>query len=87
MMTSQYFIFVIFYVFGQFAFRMHFELYYDNIENVLKNHYFGTLTKSDDVIKFSLAPKLQKVCDLIYKRLSYMHTMFHGPSPSGSNFR
>ena len=62
---------------------MHFEQYYDNIENVLKKSlFFGTLAKNADVIKFSLAPMPQKVCDLIYSRLSYMHTMFHDPSLS-----
>ena len=67
---------------------MHFEQYYDKIENVLKNHYFSVpWHKNADVIKFLLAPRLQKVCDSIYNRLSYMHTTFHDPSSSGSNFR
>ena len=42
---------------------MHFEQYYDKIEIVLKNHYVGTLAKNADVMKFSQAPRHQKVCD------------------------
>ena len=36
---------------------MYFEQYYDKIDNVLKN------TENTDAIKFSLRPRLQKVCD------------------------
>ena len=43
---------------------MHFEQYYDEIESVLKNHYFLVPWQKDaDVIKFLLAPTLQNVCD------------------------
>ena len=49
--------------------------------------HFGTLAKKDDVIQFSLALRLQKVCDSIRNRLSYMHTTLHGPSLNESNFR
>ena len=67
-------------------FRTHFERYYDKIENVLKNHNFWYLSKQNsDVIKFLLAPRLQKVCDWIYNKLSYMHTTFHDPNSSRSN--
>ena len=42
---------------------MHFEQYYDKIENV-KNHYFSVpWQKNADVIKFLLGLRLQKVCD------------------------
>ena len=58
------------------------------IENALKNHYFLVpYQKNADVIKFLLGCSLQKVCELIYNRLSYTHTMFHNPSSSGTNFR
>ena len=67
---------------------MHFEQYYDKLENVLKNNYFLLPSqKYADAIKFLLAARLQKVCDWIHDRLSYMHTTFHGPSSSESNFR
>ena len=43
---------------------MHFEPYYEKIENVLKNHYFLVLwQKNADVIKSLPVPRLQKVCD------------------------
>ena len=43
---------------------MQFEQYYHKIGNVSKNHYFSVPEqKKADVIKFSLAPRLQKVCD------------------------
>ena len=67
---------------------MHFGQFYNKFENVLKNHYFLVpLEKNADIIEFSLGPRLQKVCDLTYNRLSYPHTTFHDPSSSGSNFR
>ena len=43
---------------------MHFEQYYDQIENALKNHCFSVPEqKFPDAIIFSLALRLQKVCD------------------------
>ena len=43
---------------------MYFEQYYDKTENVLKNHYFSvSWQKNADVIKFSLVPRPQKVCN------------------------
>ena len=54
----------------------------------LKNRIFSEhLQENADFIKFLLAPRLQKVCNLIQLRLSYIHAMFHEPSSSGSNFR
>ena len=41
---------------------MHFEQYYDKVEKCLEKPLtFGTLTKIDDVIKFSLASRPQEV--------------------------
>ena len=54
----------------------------------LKNHIFSVhLQENADFIKFLFASRLQKVCNLIQIRLSYIHAMFHEPSSSGSNFR
>ena len=56
--------------------------------NAVVNHYFLVpWLKNADVIKLWLAPRLQKVCDWIYNRLSYTYTTFHDPSSSRSNFR
>ena len=43
---------------------MHFEQYYNQIENVLKNHCFSVPEqKFPGAIIFSLALRVQKVCD------------------------
>ena len=58
-------------------FRMHFEQYH-GLERSL---FFGTLGKKmlANVIKSSLALKLQKLCEWIYNR-SYMHATLYDPS-------
>ena len=55
--------------------------HYNKIESV------NILVKKADVIKFLPVSWLQNVYNSVYNKLSYMHTMFHGPCSSRSNFR